>query len=77
LAFDPSGAVPVQAYDYFVHDDRRDAPVRRRAHLQGSEDARRLAERILRETYHHVSVEVWTEGERVFVLKDGEENAAA
>jgi hypothetical protein len=67
----------VQAFDYLVHDDRRDAPVRRRAHLQGSEDARRLAERILRETYHHVSVEVWTGGERVFTVRDGEEGAAA
>ena len=67
----------MQAFDYFVHDDRRDAPVRRRAHLQGSEDARRLAERILRETYHHQSVEVWSEGARVFTVRDGEEGAAA
>jgi len=67
----------VQAYDYFVHDDRRDSPIRRRAHVQGYDDARRLAERILRETYHHVSVEVWSEGKRVFTLKDGQEDAAA
>jgi hypothetical protein len=77
LASTRPGAVQVQAYDYFVHDDRRDSPVRRRAHVQGSDDARRLAERILRETYHHVSVEVWSQGERVFMVTEGEENEAA
>jgi hypothetical protein len=63
-------------YVYFVHDDRRDAPVQRRMNLHGPDDARRQAERILRETYHHQSVEVWSDGQRVLTVRDGEEDAA-
>lgn len=67
----------MQEYVYFVHDDRRDEPVRRRAKVQSHEAAGRLAERILSETYHHLSVEVWSEDKRILTLKAGEADAAA
>ncbi|HWF78391.1 MAG TPA: hypothetical protein VN694_14595 [Caulobacteraceae bacterium] len=66
----------MQVYVYFVHDDRRDAPVERRMNLHGHDDARRQAERILRETYHHQIVEVWSEGRHFLTIKDGEADAA-
>ena len=33
-------------------------------------EAKKLADRILRETYHHRSVEVWEASQRILVLPD-------
>ncbi len=66
----------VREYVYFVRDDRRDAPVQRRVRLHGYEEACRLAERILRETYHHLSVEMWSEGKPLLTVETGGADAA-
>jgi hypothetical protein len=64
-------------YVFYVHDDRRDARAVRRARVRTYEEAWNLAERMLRETYHHLSVEVWANGEPVLTIRTGEAEAAA
>jgi hypothetical protein len=49
----------------------------RRARVRTYEEAWNLAERMLRETYHHLSVEVWANGEQVLTIRTGEAEAAA
>jgi hypothetical protein len=67
----------VKDYVFYVHDDRREGQSVRRARLRTYEDAWNLAERMLRETYHHLSIEVWTGGEQVLTIRTGEAEAAA
>ena len=55
-------------FAFHVADDRSNEPAVRKASLRDEFDARTLAERMLRETYHHTSVEVWEDRERVWVL---------
>jgi len=38
------------------------------AKVRDSFAAHMLADRMLRETYHHLAVEVWEDGERLFTL---------
>jgi hypothetical protein len=44
-------------------------------HVQSDQEGRKLAERILRETYHHQSVEAWSEGEQVLTVRNDEVSA--
>ena len=67
----------VKDYVFYVRDDRRDEQAVRRARVRSYEEAWSLAERMLRETYHHLSVEVWANGERVLVIQTGGAEAAA
>jgi hypothetical protein len=55
-------------FAFHVADDRSSEPAVRKASVRDEFDARALAERMLRETYHHTSVEVWEQSERVWVL---------
>jgi hypothetical protein len=55
-------------FAFHVADDRSSEPAIRKASLRDEFDARTLAERMLRETYHHTSVEVWEASDRVWVL---------
>jgi len=67
----------VKEYVFYLHDDRRDGRAVRRARVRSYDEAWNLAERMLRETYHHLSVEVWTNGEPVLTIRTGEAEAAA
>jgi hypothetical protein len=67
----------VKDYVFYLQDDRRDARTVRRARVRTYEEAWNLAERMLRETYHHLSVEVWTNGEQVLTIRTGAAEAAA
>ena len=55
-------------FAFHVADDRSAEPAVRRASVRDEFEARTLAERMLRETYHHISVEVWEARQRVWVL---------
>ena len=56
-------------FAFRVEDDRAAEPAVRKATLRDELAARTLAERILRETYHHRSIEVWEATQQVCVLK--------
>lgn len=62
-----SGAA-MRHFAFHVADDRSAEPAVRKASVRDEFEARTLAERMLRETYHHTSVEVWEESRRVWVL---------
>ena len=62
---------------FHVEDDRQPAPVIRHARVRDERDGTTLAHRMLRETYHHLSVEVWLRGRRVLVLKSEDVAVAA
>ena len=64
-------------YVFYVDDDRRDGRTVRRARVRTYEEAWNLAERMLRETYHHLGVEVWANGTQVLTIRAGEAEAAA
>jgi hypothetical protein len=55
-------------YAFHVVDDRSAEPAVRRASVRDEFEARTLAQRILRETYHHRSIEVWEASQRILVL---------
>jgi hypothetical protein len=55
-------------FAFHVVDDRSLEPAIRKASVRDAFEARTLAERMLRETYHHTSIEVWEASERVWVL---------
>ncbi len=69
----PVPSVPsMRSFNFHVDDDRRGEPVVRKACLRDEHAARELAQRILRETYHHHAVEVWDGGQRIWVLVNQE-----
>jgi hypothetical protein len=58
----------VRTFAFHVADDRSAEPAIRRARVRDEFEARGLAQRILRETYHHRTIEVWEEKRQVFVV---------
>jgi hypothetical protein len=58
----------VRTFAFHVADDRSAEPAIRRARVRDEFEARGLAERMLRATYHHRAIEVWDEVRQVFVL---------
>jgi hypothetical protein len=65
------GAEAVRTFAFHVEDDRSSEPAIRKASLHGEFEARTLAERILRETYHHRSIEVWEASRQLFAVTAG------
>lgn len=55
-------------FTYLVNDDRQAGPMLRRVRMRDEIDAREMAERIFRETAHHLGVEVWEKDERLYVV---------
>jgi hypothetical protein len=58
----------VRTFAFHVDDDRSAEPAIRKASLPGEFEARTLAQRMLRETYHHRSIEVWEACRQLFAL---------
>jgi hypothetical protein len=61
---------------YCIADDRDAEPRVRRPRVRDDAEARKLASRILQETYHHMCVEVWDGGERLLCLTSFAETGA-
>lgn len=55
-------------FAFHLSDDRRADPVVRLARVRDEAAAQVLAERMLRETYHHRAVEVWEGDRRIYAL---------
>jgi hypothetical protein len=59
-------------FTYHIDDDRQAAASVRRAHVRDEAEALKLAARILRETYHHRAVEVWSGEHLILTLRSDE-----
>ena len=59
----------MRIFAFHIDDDRSAEPAVRKASVRDEFEARKLAERILRESYHHRSIEVWDAKTRILVLK--------
>jgi hypothetical protein len=58
----------MRSFVFSIEDDRTAGPTVRRASVRDELEARKLAARILLETYHHRSVEVLDANRRICML---------